>query len=102
VASTGQRALTLVEAFTGQIHLVTTDVVMPEMSGTALVERLVSIIPDIRVLFMSGYTDDEVVRRGIFDRRAAFLQKPFTPDQLALKVREVLGRDQSAPLTQRT
>jgi PAS domain S-box-containing protein len=102
VASTGQRALTLVEAFTGQIHLVTTDVVMPEMSGTALVERLVSIIPDIRVLFMSGYTDDEVVRRGIFDRRAAFLQKPFTPDQLALKVREVLDRDQSAPLTQRT
>ena len=102
VASTGQRALTLVEAFTAQIHIVTTDVVMPEMSGTALVERLVSIVPDIRVLFMSGYTDDEVVRRGIFDRRAAFLQKPFTPDQLAFKVREVLDRDQSALLTQRT
>ena len=102
VASTGQRALTLVEAFTGEIHLVTTDVVMPEMSGTALVERLVLIVPDIRVLFMSGYTDDEVVRRGIFDRRAAFLQKPFTPDQLAFKVREVLDRDNSDPLTHRT
>ena len=102
VASTGQRALTLVEAYTGRIHLVTTDVVMPEMSGTALVERLVAIVPDIRVLFMSGYTDDEVVRRGILDRRAAFLQKPFTPDQLAFKVREVLDRDQSDPLTRRT
>ncbi|HKW47838.1 MAG TPA: ATP-binding protein, partial [Gemmatimonadaceae bacterium] len=102
VASTGQRALTLVEAFTGTIHLVTTDVVMPEMSGTILVERLVSIVPNIRVLFMSGYTDDEVVRRGIFDRRAGFLQKPFTPDQLAFKVREVLDRDNSDPLTRRT
>ena len=102
VASTGQRALTLVEAFTGEIHLVTTDVVMPEMSGTALVERLVLIVPNIRVLFMSGYTDDEVVRRGIFDRRAAFLQKPFTPDQLAFMVREVLDRDDSDPLTHST
>ena len=102
VASTGQRALTLVEAFTGEIHLVATDVVMPEMSGTALVERLLSVVPHIRVLFMSGYTDDEVVRRGILDRRAAFLQKPFTPDQLAFKVREALDRDRSAPLTRAT
>jgi signal transduction histidine kinase len=102
VASTGQRALTLVEAYTGEIHLVATDVVMPEMSGTALVERLVSIVPNIRVLFMSGYTDDEVVRRGILDRRAAFLQKPFTPYQLAFEVREVLDRDHSDPLTHRT
>jgi CheY-like chemotaxis protein len=102
VASTGPRALTLVEAYTGEIHLVTTDVVMPEMSGTALVERLVSTVPNIRVLFMSGYTDNEVVRRGIFDRRAAFLQKPFTPDQLAFKVREVLDRDHSDPLTHGT
>ncbi|HEY2375314.1 MAG TPA: ATP-binding protein [Gemmatimonadaceae bacterium] len=102
VASTGQRALTLVDAFTGRIDLVTTDVVMPEMSGTVLVERLLSVVPDIHVLFMSGYTDDEVVRRGILDRRAAFLQKPFTPDQLAFKVREVLDRNRSAQLTKAT
>jgi CheY-like chemotaxis protein len=102
VASTGQRALTLVEAFTGSIDLVTTDVVMPEMSGTILVEKLISILPEIRVLFMSGYTDDEVVRRGIRDRRAGFLQKPFTPDHLAFKVREVLDRDRGAPLTRGT
>ena len=95
VANNGQRALALAGEYGGSIDLVTTDVVMPEMSGAALVEQLRAMSPRIRVLFMSGYTDDEVVRRGIDDRRTAFLQKPFTPDQLALKVREVLN-DSSA------
>ena len=95
VANNGQHALALAGEYGGSIDLVTTDVVMPEMSGAALVEQLRAMSPRIQVLFMSGYTDDEVVRRGIDDRRAAFLQKPFTPDQLALKVREVLN-DSSA------
>ena len=63
---------------------------MPGMSGRSLTEHLAAIRPEVRVLFMSGYTDDEVMRRGIVDKRTAFLQKPFTPDQLTRKVREVL------------
>jgi DNA-binding NarL/FixJ family response regulator len=62
------------------------------MTGRVLAERLTSLRPTLKALFMSGYTDDDVMRRGILDRRTAFLQKPFTPDQLAQKVREVLGR----------
>jgi two-component system cell cycle sensor histidine kinase/response regulator CckA len=94
VASAGQRALALVADYPRSIDLVLTDVVMPEMSGTTLVERLRPLRPTLRVLFMSGYTDDEVVRRGVLDRWAAFLQKPFTPDQLAFKVREVLDHEE--------
>jgi signal transduction histidine kinase len=90
VAATGPRALGLVAEHSAAIDLVATDVVMPEMSGNALVEQLGVTRPGIPVLFMSGYTDDEVVRRGLSDGRAAFLQKPFTPEQLAFKVRQVL------------
>jgi CheY-like chemotaxis protein len=90
VANNGPRAINLVARYAGAIDLVATDVVMPEMSGSALVERLGELRPGVRVLFMSGYTDDEVTRRGILDRRAAFLQKPFAPEQFAIKVREVL------------
>ena len=90
VASTGSRALGLVAEHTAPIDLVATDVVMPEMSGNALVEQLAVVRPGLPVLFMSGYTDDEFVRRGLTDGRAAFLQKPFTPEQLAFKVRQVL------------
>jgi DNA-binding NtrC family response regulator len=72
------------------IHLVVSDVVMPGMTGRILAERLTAMRPLVKALFMSGYTDDDVMRRGILDRTTAFLQKPFTPDQLAQKVREVL------------
>lgn len=68
---------------------------MPEMNGSQLVAKVLDARPDIRVLFMSGYTDDEVMRRGVIDGQTAFLQKPFTPDLLAHKVREVL--DLAAP-----
>ena len=96
VASNGQRALAVIREHAGAIDLVTTDVVMPEMSGAALVEQLGAINPEICVLFMSGHADDEVIRRGVLDRRAAFLEKPFTPEQLALKVREVLDNREPA------
>jgi signal transduction histidine kinase len=90
VARTGGDALRIVAEHVGPIDLVATDVVMPEMSGSQLVERVLKARPGIRVLFMSGYTDDEVMRRGVIDGQTAFLQKPFTPDMLAHKVRAVL------------
>jgi signal transduction histidine kinase/two-component SAPR family response regulator len=90
VARTGGDALRIVAEHVGPIDLVATDVVMPEMSGSQLVEKVLKARPGVRVLFMSGYTDDEVMRRGVIDGQTAFLQKPFTPDMLAHKVRAVL------------
>jgi signal transduction histidine kinase len=90
VARTGADALRIVAEHQGPIDLVATDVVMPEMSGSQLVAKVLKARPGIRVLFMSGYTDDEVMRRGVIDGATAFLQKPFTPDMLAHKVRAVL------------
>jgi DNA-binding NarL/FixJ family response regulator len=63
---------------------------MPGMSGRVLAESLAAVRPTARVLLISGYTDDDILRRGILDPRMAFLQKPFTPGALAQKVREVL------------
>ena len=90
VARTGKEALRIVAEDSQPIDLIATDVVMPEMNGSQLVEKVIEARPGIRVLFMSGYTDDEVMRRGVIDGQTAFLQKPFTPDLLAHKIREVL------------
>lgn len=90
VARTGGEALRIVAEHKGVIDLIATDVVMPEMNGSQLVEKVLEARPGIRVLFMSGYTDDEVMRRGVIDGQTAFLQKPFTPGLLAYKIREVL------------
>ena len=89
-AGYGERALEICEANEGQIDLLVTDVVMPQMSGRELAERLRSSSPGLKVLFMSGYTDDDVVRHGIRSSEVAFMQKPFLPDDLLRKVREVL------------
>ena len=82
--------------YDGVIDLLLTDVVMPEMSGRAVSEQLGRHRPAMRVLYMSGYTDDDVVRRGILTTRTALLQKPFTPDQLARHVRQALDDRTSA------
>jgi two-component system cell cycle sensor histidine kinase/response regulator CckA len=65
--------------------------VMPQMSGRELAECLASSRPETKVLFVSGYTDDAIVRHGVLDENVNFLQKPFSPDALAAKVREVLN-----------
>jgi GAF domain-containing protein/DNA-binding response OmpR family regulator len=83
-------ALALSEQYPGPIHLVLTDVVMPEMSGRGLADQLTAARPEIRVLYMSGYTDDAIVRHGVLEPGTAFVQKPFTPDALTRKIREVL------------
>jgi hypothetical protein len=97
-ASNGEDALHLAERHHGVIDLVLTDVVMPRLGGRELAERLLSVRPDTHVLYMSGYTDDSVVRHGILEGGVAYLQKPFSPEGLALKVREVLdARAPNAP-----
>ncbi len=90
-AGNGAKALEVARGSTGPIHLILTDLVMPDMTGTELASRLLSLRPGVRVLYMSGYTDDSVVRNGLLEQGRLFLQKPFTPETLARKVREALG-----------
>ena len=95
-ASDGPAALELSARHAGRIDLLVTDVVMPGMSGRELAERLAPHRPSMKVLYTSGYTDDTMVRQGVLTAGVAFLQKPFVPDTLARKVREVLDRDQGS------
>ena len=86
----GKEAIQVCERHSGPIHLMMTDVVMPEMGGPEAAGRLSSLRSDLKVLFLSGYADEAVHRHGMLAPSAAFLPKPFTPDGLARKVREVL------------
>jgi PAS domain S-box-containing protein len=90
VAADAGEAQRLAQEYSGSLDLVVTDVVMPGMSGRELVEFLRQHHPQLKVLFMSGYTEDEVLRHGLVHAEVAFLQKPFTPIGLAQKVRDVL------------
>jgi two-component system cell cycle sensor histidine kinase/response regulator CckA len=86
----GGEALLVCEKYVNQIHLLLTDVVMPRMSGRELAERLLAVRSDLKVLFLSGYTDGAIEHHSILEDGAAFLQKPVTPEVLARKVRAVL------------
>jgi two-component system, cell cycle sensor histidine kinase and response regulator CckA len=89
-ARDGREALELVAAHPGQVQLVLSDVVMPELGGTEFARRLAELRPDLPILFMSGFTDDEVVRRGLLDPDAPYLQKPFDAAAIGRRVRELL------------
>jgi nitrogen-specific signal transduction histidine kinase len=90
VARDSAEALALARGHKGQIHLLVSDVVMPGGGGFELGKRLVAERPQLRVLFMSGYTDEAVVRHGLLERGLNYLQKPFTPAVLVRRVRDVL------------
>lgn len=89
-AEDGERALQVAADYAGSIHLLLTDVIMPGMSGKTLADQLVQLRPGIKVLFMSGYTDNAIMHHGVLDPGITLLQKPFGPTVLARKVRYVL------------
>lgn len=92
VASSGKVALSVCESYDGPIHLLLTDVIMPVMSGPETSAAALRARPSLRVLYMSGYTDGTIVHHGVLNEDTNFIQKPFSPDALAQRVREVLDR----------
>ena len=92
VANPGE-ALRFAESFKGEIHLLLTDVVMPEMNGRELANQLISRFPNLRCLFMSGYTADVIAHHGVLDEGLDFIQKPFTMNELATKIRAVFDHN---------
>ena len=90
LAENGGEALLLVEEKKVRPDLIITDVVMPEMSGKVLADRLKNSLSDLKVIYMSGYTDNAIVHHGVLDSGVPFIQKPFTRDSLGKIVREIL------------
>ena len=95
-AGSGEEALTITESHPGPIHLLLTDVMLPGMGGRELAERMRQSVAHVKVLYVSGYTEDESVRAGAFPPGSKFLQKPFTLSVLVGKVREALDAEISA------
>ena len=93
-AENGVHALLVAEAYTGDIHLIVTDAIMPEMGGRELVDNLKTLRPAAIVLYVSGYTEDVTSAQGILPEGTAFVQKPFTSNGLLSKARELLDRTQ--------
>jgi CheY-like chemotaxis protein len=89
-AANGVEALEVFRTHESSIQLVVTDIIMPSMGGPELVRRLRAIRPDLPVLLMSGYTDDATLRKGFSRSDEAFLEKPFSPGELAQRVRKLL------------
>jgi two-component system cell cycle sensor histidine kinase/response regulator CckA len=95
-ACDGQESIEMASAHDGPMHLLVTDVVMPNLSGKELAERLMVMRPGLRVLFMSGYSDEAIARHGELTPGAVFLQKPVVPEALALAVRTILDAQPAA------
>ena len=90
VARDGEEGIRLADDHQGALDLIITDIVMPRMGGRQLVERVVAARSSVRALYLSGYTDEAVMRHGVLEAGSAFLQKPFTARQLMTKVRQIL------------
>jgi CheY-like chemotaxis protein len=95
-AENGQHALKIATEFKGPIHLMITDVVMPQLGGAGLASRLAALRPEMQVLYVSGYAENTILRQGAIDINARFLQKPFSLKALACKIREII--DSKAPV----
>jgi CheY-like chemotaxis protein len=95
-AGSPNEALTLAKAHEGVIHLLITDVVMPEMNGRDLAGRLTALYPGLKLLFMSGYTANVIAHQGILDKGVNFIHKPFSKQELSAKIREILDGDKNA------
>jgi CheY-like chemotaxis protein len=89
-ACDGIEALNMAEDYDGEIHLLVTDVIMPHMNGHELAHKLTALRPDMKVLYVSGYSDNDIGDHGTLDPRFELLQKPFTPQVLARKIRDVI------------
>lgn len=89
-AGDGKAAITVAARHKGPIDLLVTDVVMPNVGGRELADEVVRLHPEVKVLYLSGYTSDSIVHHGVLDTGVAYLQKPFTPNALLRKVRGVL------------
>ena len=96
-AKDGTEALRLTEEHPAEIHLLLTDVILPGMNGKTLSEQMRVLLPKLRVIFMSGYPEDVISRRGVLEQDVPYLPKPFSPESLAIKVREVLTGQPTPP-----
>jgi CheY-like chemotaxis protein len=96
-AGSGAEAIKMAAEYPEPIHLLLTDVVMPRMSGPELANRLTAARPEMRVVYMSGYTDDAIVHYGVLEPGTFFIEKPFSRDVLLGKVRDALDRTRTAP-----
>ncbi|MGZ8748775.1 MAG: response regulator, partial [Mycobacterium sp.] len=96
-AANGPEAIATAQEYQGRIDVMLTDVILPGATGRAIARQVVASRPSMRVLYMSGYTDEVIVQHGVLEPGLAFVQKPFTGDTLARRIREVLAAN-SPPL----